>query len=249
MIKIISVLPEWIKRPLRRIGFIIQIPIYYGNKRFCSVCGKSSGKFQKFGIVPREEAQCFFCGALERHRFLWLYLLEKTTLFDGITKKMLHVAPETCFKSKLREQLGDNYITADLSGSNVMVKMDITDIKYPDQSFDVIYCSHVLEHVKDDKKAISEFYRVLKNNGWAILLVPITREKTFEDPSITRPLDRLKAFGKDDHVRSYGLDYIDRLIEAGFNVKTIKVNDIVNEYEILKMRLTESSGEIYYCTK
>ncbi|MCL4743728.1 class I SAM-dependent methyltransferase [Candidatus Kuenenia sp.] len=128
--------------------------------------------------------------------------------------------------------------------------MDITNIQYPDQSFDVIYCSHVLEHVDDDKQAMREFFRVLKNSGWAILLVPFTSEKTYEDPSIIEPAKRLKAFGQEDHVRRYGSDYVDRLREAGFIVKVTNVNDLVNGDEAVRMGLTPASGEIYYyCTK
>lgn len=93
--------------------------------------------------MPREDAQCARCGALERHRLLWLFLQEKTGLFAGTTQKMLHVAPEPCFESILKERLCDNYLTVDLSAPRAMVKMDICDIQYPDQSFDVIYCSHV----------------------------------------------------------------------------------------------------------
>jgi ubiquinone/menaquinone biosynthesis C-methylase UbiE len=108
-------------------------------------------------------------------------------------------------------------MTADLH-SPAMVKMDITNIQFPDETFDVVYCSHVLEHVPDDRKAMREFYRVLKSNGWAVLLVPIIVEKTFEDPSIDKPKDRLRLFGQSDHVRKYGRDYVDRLRESGFSV-------------------------------
>lgn len=190
---ITSKLPEWSKRPLRRLRDVAKSIPYYGKGRFCPVCGKSSRRFRPFGLVSREDAECVHCGALERHRFLWLYVLRKTDLFNGTPKKMLHVAPERCFEAKLKERLGDNYLTADLFNTRAIVKMDITNIKYADQSFDVIYCSHVLGHVQDDKRAIREFYRVLKNNGWAILLVPITRKKTFEDPSIVEPNRTIKG--------------------------------------------------------
>ena len=130
-----------------------------------------------------------------------------------------------------------------------MVKMDITNIDYPDQSFDVIYCSNVLEHVQDDRKAMREFYRTLKSNGWAILLVPITVEETYEDPSIIEPKERLKVFGQEDHVRRYGPDFADRLREAGFSVEVTEVNDLVQNNEAVRMGLTPASGEIYYCTK
>jgi predicted SAM-dependent methyltransferase len=202
-------------------------------------------------VVPREDALCAHCGALERHRFLWLYILKRTDLFVDSTKKMLHVAPEKCFESRLKKWLGGNYLTADLADGRAMVKMDITNIEYPDESFDVIYCSHVLEHVQDDKKAMKEFFRVLKANGWAILIVPIASElkKTFEDSSIVEPRERLKAFGQEDHVRKYGPDYVDRLREVGFNVYVIKVDDIVQKDEAIRMGLTSACGEIYSCTK
>jgi predicted SAM-dependent methyltransferase len=162
---------------------------------------------------------------------------------------MLHVAPESCLEPTFRKQLGDDYLTADLFNPLAMVKMDITDIQYPDESFDVIYCSHVLEHVVDDRKAMSEFYRVLKSDGWAILLVPITAETTYEDPSIVAPVERLKHFGQDDHVRRYGHDYVDRLRDAGFNVSVIEASDLCRQSELVQMGLTSASGEIFFCTK
>jgi SAM-dependent methyltransferase len=239
---ITSWLPKWVKEPLKRV-------FYYGNGRFCPICGKSSRRFQHFGKVPRKDAMCPNCNSLERHRLLWLYLSRKTDLFDGKPKKMLHVAPEQCLEPKFKELLGDSYLTADLFNPRAMIKMDITDINYGDQSFDVIYCSHVLEHVLDDKKAMREFFRVLKNDGWAILLAPISAEKTLEDPAIVEPEERLKIFGQEDHVRLYGPDYADRLREAGFKVKITGVDDLVQEGEATRMGLTQTSGEIYFCTK
>ena len=245
-----SRLPKWAKKPLRRFRDVIRdMPYYYGKGRICPVCGKSSRKFHQFGIIPREDAQCAHCGALERHRFLWLFLQQKTNIFDDTPKKMLHVSPEPCLDSRFKKQLNGDYLTADLFSSNAMVKMNITDIQYPDQSFDVIYCSHVLEHVHDDKKAIMEFFRVLKKDGWAILLVPITSEKTFEDSSIVDPKERLKVFGQEDHVRRYGPDYIDRLRCASFNVEVFKVSDLVDRNDAVKRGLTSASGDIFYCTK
>ncbi len=162
---------------------------------------------------------------------------------------MLHVSPENCLEKRLKQLLGNNYVTADLENPRAMEKMDVTDIKHTDQSFDVIYCSHVLEHVDNDKKALKEFHRVLKENGWAILLVPITADRTFEDPSIIDPEQRLKVFGQKDHVRRYGPDYVDRLREAGFKVEVTVVKDLVSNNEAKLMGLSAASGEIYYCTK
>lgn len=246
--KVFQLAPEWTKQTARSIrNFTRSLP-YIGKERWCPVCEKSWRKFKIFGHPPREDAKCAFCGALERHRFVWLYFKKMTNLFDGSDRRILHVAPEKCFESKLQSRFGQNYITADLLDPHVMVKMDITDIQYPDESFDVIYCSHVLEHVEEDKRAMREFYRVLKQSGWAILLVPITADKTIEDPSIVEPAERLKAFGQENHVRRYGLDYLDRLQEAGFKVKVSNVADVFDKNDAVYMGLT-AGGAIYYCTK
>lgn len=172
-----------------------------------------------------------------------------TDLFDGRPKQMLHVAPELPFKMLLKKKLGSGYLTADLFNPRAMIQMDITDIQYPGETFDVIYCSHVLEHVIDDECAIREFYRVLKSDGWAILTVPITVDKTFEDPSINDPVKRLKLFGHKGHVRRYGPDYVERLKKAGFNVKVTYPSDLLQIEDIVRMGITDWAGAIYYCTK
>jgi SAM-dependent methyltransferase len=222
---------------------------YHGKSRWCPVCGKNSRKFRKFGNIKREDAYCLYCGALERHRFVWLYFTRMTDIFDGKSKKVLHIAPEPCLESKLRNNLGENYLTADLLNLQAMVKMDITNIQYPAEYFDVIYCSHVLEHVPDDRKAMREFYRVLKQNGWAILLVPITADRTVENPAIVDPTERLRIYGQEDHVRRYGPDFVERLRGVGFLVKTNRVADYFDSEDIVRMGLTSASGDIYYCTK
>jgi SAM-dependent methyltransferase len=247
---IASTLPEFIKKPLRQLRDRAEKKFYSSGKaKYCPVCNRFSRRFRRYGIVLRDDAQCYYCGALERHRFLWLFITRSTNLFDGRPKKMLHVAPETCFISQFQEQLGENYITADLADPSAMVQMDIMHIDCPDSSFDMIYCSHVFEHVQDDRQAMREFYRILKCDGWAILLVPIISAKTIEDISITDPQKRLKVFGHKDHVRRYGPDYIDRLREAGFNVEIFKVDDLVRSEDAHLMGLTHASGEIYFCTK
>jgi len=130
-----------------------------------------------------------------------------------------------------------------------MTKMDITDIKYPPEYFDVIICNDVLEHVQNDKLAMREFFRVLKSNGWAILLVPVYNGKTSEDPTITDPAQRLVYFGQSDHVRKYGQDYVERLQEAGFNVEIAGVNDLASGEDVTKMGLAKTNRKIYFCTR
>lgn len=239
---------DTVRETLRAIRNGLRHLPYAGKGRFCPICTRKSRKFGEAGIQTRHDARCMFCGAVERHRLTWLFLKRKTDLFSDKRKHMLHVAPEPIFERQLREKLGDGYLTADLHNPRAMVKMDITDIQYPDESFDVIYCSHVLEHVPNDLQAMRELRRVLKKDGWAILLVPISADKTYEDPSITSPAERLVHFGQSDHVRKYGPDYLDRLAEAGFNVDVSSPNDFLTDEEILLMGI-DASENIYYCRR
>ena len=219
-------------------------------QRVCPICNTNfKNKFSIYGINPREDAKCENCGSLERHRLIWLYIKEKTDLLYAKNKKMLHIAPEKIFQTLFKEQLQENYLSADLNNSRAMVKMDITEITYADNSFDYIYCSHVLEHIVDDRKAMRELSRVLKKSGWAILLVPIqTNGKTDEDFTIIEVQDRLKAYGHPEHVRNYGYDYPDRLIESGFKVDIVLPNDFLTQDKIKLYGITKAAGEIYFCT-
>jgi ubiquinone/menaquinone biosynthesis C-methylase UbiE len=167
-------------------------------------------------------------------------------LLSGTQYRMLHLAPEDCFVSKFRQYSSIEYLTADLNNP-AMLKMDITDIQYPDNYFDIILCSHVLEHIPDDEKAMRELSRVLNPGGWAILQVPILVEKTFEDPAITDPLEREEKFGQSDHVRIYGLDYRQRLEKSGFLVDIVPFLDDFSSRDRLKYGLNIQKDDIYYC--
>lgn len=244
-------MPQWLKTLAKRVRY--RVLYSSGTSRHCPICDRSSSRFLPAGVVRRADATCPHCNSLERHRFVWVFVNEQTDLLRDPAKRMLHVAPEACLEAQFRRYLGTQYITADLNDRRTMVKMDVTDIHFPDQSFDVIYCSHVLEHVSDDRQAMREFYRILKPDGWAMLLVPISAYKTHEDPSIVKPSERLIAFGQEDHVRRYGPDFVDRLRDAHFCVDVISPNDLTQfcgralPHE--KFGLTSGAGEIFFCTK
>jgi SAM-dependent methyltransferase len=193
--------------------------MYYAGSTFqCNICGSSMRKFER-GTWTQDELQCPFCLSRPRHRTAYIFFRERTGLFDGTPKRMLHVAPEASLALKFLAIPNIDYLSGDLNPKAAMVQMDITDIHFPDNSFDVIYCSHVLEHVPDDRKAMSELARVLKPGGWAVIAVPIPRgDRTFEERRITSPEDRARVYGQADHVRAYGPDFVDRLEEAGFDV-------------------------------
>jgi SAM-dependent methyltransferase len=141
-----------------------------------------------------------------------------------------------------------DYVSVDLYSRLAMINMDATDIKFPEGTFDCVLCYHVLEHIPDDKKAMSEILRVLKPGGWGILQVPILAETTIEDPAINSPEDRERVYGQSDHVRAYGLDYKDRLEDAGF---IVTVDDYVSELggEVVRRCGLEKDECIYYCVK
>jgi len=209
---------------------------YFGFTRRCPFCRSHLRRFLPSGFTfqvlkdqhvvgggYRAEALCPVCESVDRERLLYLFLRHKTDIFQK-PLKVLHVAPEARVAEALQSTANLDCLTADISGKNVMTRMDITDIQFPDASFDVIICNHVLEHIVDDGKAMSELYRALKPGGWAILQVPISLRltKTFEDASITAAADREQAFGQDDHVRIYARDYEDRLVNAGFTITVFR---------------------------
>ena len=193
---------------------------YIGNKVECNVCKKHYRKFLPYGYVDaRENALCPNCLSLERHRLMQLYLQNKTTFYTS-NPKVLHVAPEFCFIKRFEKLLGDRYITADLESPLAKVKMDVQNIPFPDNSFDIVFCNHIMEHVESDLKALQELFRVLKPEGWGIIQSPINynRETTYENAEIVTPEERTKHFGQHDHLREFGADYAQRIAKAGFKV-------------------------------
>jgi SAM-dependent methyltransferase len=251
MKKIISWLIRYVPRKyLQRVssaGLKVLGLFYRGSEVTCPVCSQSFRKFLPYGrINPRENALCPNCLSLERHRLMWLYLKERTSFFkSGL--QVLHIAPEACFIKRFEKIHGDQYITADIESPLAKVKMDIHQIPFKENTFDVVLCNHVLEHVKDDIKAMNEIQRVLKPNGFAILQVPFFNpvpEKTFEDPTITDRQEREKIFGQDDHVRKYGKDYPQRIKRAGLKPLEDPYVDTLEENIRKKFGLVK--GEIIY---
>ena len=192
--------------------------LYRGSRVECPLCERTFSSFVP-GREGRPNAVCPACGSEERHRALWLYLMERTDL-PRRSMSLLHMAPEYALERRLRGFAHLDYLTADLDSPQAMVHFDITDIPYPDGSFDALICSHVLEHIPDDRAAMSELLRVLRPGGWAIFLVPLDlhREQTLEDPAIATPEQRREAYWAADHVRLYARDFPDRLRAAGWDV-------------------------------
>ena len=230
---------------LRRAALRVAGVAYAGSGVTCPCCGDSFRRLAPFKGRPNE--QCPACGSLARHRALFVFLSNELALADR-TARVLHFAPERALQQWLSSLPRLEYLSADLESPLALVRMDITDIPYSDARFDLIICSHVLEHVADDQRAIRKLYRVLVGGSEAIVQVPIRGEQTFEDPSVIAPRERARAFGQYDHVRIPGRDYVDRLAAAGFFVEE---RDIAREVdEETRARHALKPGELFYrCRK
>ncbi|MDB4059022.1 class I SAM-dependent methyltransferase [bacterium] len=221
-----------------------------GDKFTDPIDGKSFRKFLSYGYNKlRKNALSPSTLSLERHRLLWLYLINETVLFEKKIK-LLHFAPEQAFYKRFKKLNNIEYDSIDINSPLAKIKADICDLPIKDNTYDFILCNHVLEHVLDDKKAMSELYRVLKKGGTGIFQVPIdmNRKKTFQDDSITDKLERNKIFGQYDHVRVYGKDYFNKLENTGFKVQQIDYSKEFSNEEILKYSIIK--GEVIpVCTK
>jgi SAM-dependent methyltransferase len=221
---------------------------YRGNKVQCNVCGSTLRKFLPYGRIARDNALCPHCLALERHRLMWLFLREKTNFFND-NLKVLHVAPELCFIERFGQLPNLEYITGDLESPLAQVKMDIHQIPFESESFDVVICNHVLEHVSDDIAACREINRVLKTGGWGIIQSPVYKlEKTIEDSSVTEPAAREQLFGQRDHVRKYGKDYAERLRRSGLHIEENSFITTLPEALILRHGLPQEEI-LFVCRK
>jgi len=234
-----DIIPFWLGRKLRGGYQKLLGLLYSGNRYYCPYCDKSFRKFLPGGFdIPviyekkiigagyRQNDVCPRCYSLDRDRLVYLFLKEKTTIFTSPVK-VFHVAPEGCLRALLNTQPNILYVPGVkyLEGyyyARQTNLIDITSIPYENESFDIIICNHVLEHIEDDILAMKELYRVLKPGGWALVQVPISNilQVTFEDGSVKSPEERERVFGQFDHVRIYGQDYRNRLESVGFHVRT-----------------------------
>lgn len=215
-----------------------------GNTFEDPIDGKKFRKMLPYGYATtRKNVLSPSTLSLERHRLLWLWLQRETNFFTR-SQTLLHFAPEQAFYKRFRKMKNLNYTTTDIESPLAMVKADICQLPFEDNSFDTVFCNHVLEHIPDDKKAMQEIFRVLKPQGMAILQIPqdTSRAVTFEDNSITDPEERTKIFGQYDHVRVYGMDYFEKLKNIGFEVHAIDYTKELSAEEIKRFCLAK--GEL-----
>lgn len=215
-----------------------------GGTRECPACGRRVREFLPF---PREVAEllarhgfrlpwessawetfnreaytCPFCDATDRERLYALYLRERLAPDLGAGLRLLDIGPSRPMTRFIRRRLRIAYRSADLCNPEADDRVDLADMRiYRDGEFDALLCSHVLEHVPDDRRAMAELFRVLRPGGWGIVMtpIPVGKDRTDEDPGVTDVSERLRRFGQEDHVRIYsGADFTERLQNAGFRV-------------------------------
>ncbi|MFK5974350.1 MAG: methyltransferase domain-containing protein [Flavobacteriaceae bacterium] len=248
MKKVFKFVLNLLPRPLLiRLSYLVKPILAFslkGNTYEDPIDGRRFKSFLPYGYEsPRDNVLSPSTLSLERHRLLWLFLKHKTNFFTA-PHKVLHFAPEQAFYKRFRKLKNLDYTTTDLNSPLADVKADICELPFEDNSFDIILCNHVLEHIPQDTKAMQELYRILKPGGWGIFQIPQDkdREKTFEDHSITDKKERAKIFGQYDHVRIYGQDYFNKLRTIGFEVEEIDYTAYLSSSEIEKYRLAK--GEI-----
>lgn len=248
MKRIFKFILNTIPRPLLiRLSYVVRPIIAFvlrGKTYIDPIDGKGFRIFLPYGYgSQRNNVLSPSTLSLERHRLLWLYLKMETDFF-GAESKVLHFAPEQCFLKRFRKMKNLDYTTTDLESPIADVKADICDLPFEDNTYDVIFCNHVLEHIPDDKRAMQELYRVMKRGGYGIFQIPqdLSREVTYENDSITDKKERAEIFGQYDHVRVYGRDYFDKLRAVGFKVKEVDFTNYLSEEAITQFCLAK--GEI-----
>ena len=272
MKKIFKFILNSIPRPiLIRMSIVVRpilASLLKGNTFTDPIDGKSFRMFLPYGYgTQRNNVLSPSTLSLERHRLLWLYLQNETDFFQSaldsdspVTKnkritlrkdaetnsalKVLHFAPEQEFYKRFKRQTNIDYTTTDLLSPLADVKADICNLPFADNTYDVIFCNHVLEHIPDDTKAMQELFRVLKHGGMGIFQIPqdLSRATTFSDDNIVDQKERAKIFGQYDHVRVYGRDYFDKLRSIGFKVEEVDYTNTIAPQLVEKYCLAK--GEI-----
>ncbi len=239
------------------------IVLNLGNRLECPFCGWHFRRFRGAGfhypvIIEKrvigghwhEDNVCPRCMSNARERLAYLYLKDRTSVFQDHVR-LLHIAPEPQLARVFRRSPNIKYVNADLFEPGVMSRFDIQKTPFRDETFDVVVCNHVMEHVSDDSVAMREIRRILKPGGWAMLQVPIALalDRTIEDPTATTDEQRIERFGQEDHVRLYSRpDYVARLQAAGFNVTAESYPVALGSDKVQRFGLVEEE-EVFICSK
>lgn len=196
--------------------------LYTGDRVACNLCGSTARSW----LRGRPNGRCPTCRCPTRTRTLWWYLQHQIS--ERTALRVIHFAPERMLEQKLRPWGTRSYQTADLRGDHVDVQADLQRLPFPDASYDLVICSHVLEHVPDDRAAMRELARICAPTGRVLIMVPLDPSRpTQEDLGPLSPEERKRRFGEIDHLREYGSDLVERLTSAGLTIRVFEpVRDI-----------------------
>jgi SAM-dependent methyltransferase len=199
-------------------------PLYRGTNNACTICGT---KLKNFVQLQNGQLICPVCGSLPRTRRLYM-LLQKEFLKPDMS--FLDFSPSRMLYKKWKNRKDISYFPTDFENEFLSdYHYDITNIQAEEEKFDLTVCYHILEHIIDDRKAISELYRVLKKGGKALIQTPFKEGEIYEDYSVVSAAERLEHFGQEDHVRIYSVEGLEnRLKEAGFKVEVRNLDE--NKY-------------------
>ena len=220
-----------------------------GDAVYCNCCERSFSRFLDMGgRYEREGVVCPNCASLERQRLLWSFLQEVYKI-ESVSMDCMHFAPSYAIKRNLKRLLGKKYRNADLYDALADECMDLHDLPLADESFDLILISHVLSHVKDDLRVLSELKRILKPNASLLIMERINPDQasTISYPEAETKAEKLKLYGQDDLERIYGADFHQLIEAAGFSVKVLDHYSTIDTLEAQKMRLSPLDL-IYHCT-
>jgi SAM-dependent methyltransferase len=256
MTKLTSVIPSGIRRRA-------QLTLHQGTRYHCPFCGYAARDLRPrghdFPVLAQRQvvgggsrpSACYNCGSSDRERLIYLYLKdERDFLTAPQGRSVLHIAPEKRLSKAFlglgfgRYECGDLFTPGYRHPDHVR-NMNVMELPFEDDLFDLVLCNHVLEHIEQDDVAMAELHRVLAPGGFAILQVPISRNsaETLEDFTVTDPVDRERTFGQFDHVRIYGQDYVDRLAHNGFTVQRVKLDDTYGRFGV------NPDEELFVCSK
>ena len=233
---------EWKLREFRR----SLAPLFYAGKDvYCPFCNREFRKFRPAGRrkFKRFNAVCPACGSRERDRLLYVFLTQRNDVWKS-DATLLHIAPEPCLLPTIRKIAGGKYVSCDLFRRDVDVQLNIEALPFPDNSFDAVFCSHVLPEVEHDELALAEIYRVINSSGCALIAVQNREGDTLE----VQPGDGNQA--PPEFRRIYGSNFRDQLINTGFNVERIELSEVLDSTHRQRLNVSgETAGAIYLVRK
>ena len=228
---------------VRRLRNLAAPITHAGNAVHCPVCRRSFRKFRPAGTrrTRRENAVCPYCSSRERDRLTYLFLSASAGA-PPLGSPLLHIAPERCLMPLLRQMAAGDYVSADLVRRDVSQRFDVMAIPHPDASFHAVYCSHVLQDVRDDQRAMAEIFRVLRPGGWAILNVPVKSAASVDHQEAPGRVRGWADHRPPEHLHTYGEDFPQRMAAAGFRVRVVVANDLVAASEQAKLGIAGAAA-------